>query len=471
MTLGQTGMGKTKLTLETIFRSLENDSPCCYIDPKGTDYPVILATLEQTKWGQEIWKKRKKRIRFINPVSKSNYLMGFNAIDEMKDFPHAEVDKIALNANSMMAYMLRQSGFEMNEANRMQNVLSAAIGTLIEGGHGKLTLAELPFLFIPYYEGKKASTYNPIVTRLLEEVDHPGTKAFWEYQWQTWNPQARRDWVQSTLGRVFQYLFDERFMMTTCTTENATLDFNEAVEKGYWLFVNLPYHALSEPITTLLGCLIINKIYYASMQVNNPGYRLIIDEARFFSAGPLDKILETSRAFNLWLTLIVQNLDQLKRPTSSGFDFHLRDTALNNVSHLYVFRDNPDAELLSNMFFTPTGRVRTGNRNNGDPDYLPVSVEEEDLKNRIKHLPARQVIIYQKNKPQGVTKKPTPTLEIPDDKSIDQSDVDYFEAKHLQIYGRPAVEIRREITKRQTKLNKLLQPDRPTRRVNFGEEL
>jgi type IV secretory pathway TraG/TraD family ATPase VirD4 len=180
----------------------------------------------------------------------------------------------------------------------------------------------VPLLFAPSYrhEGKREvlETHNPFVRALLPEVSHHGTRSFWQEQWPTWTANARREWVQSTEGRIFQYLFDERLLMSVCAAEHNDLDFRRLIADGYWLFVNLPYALLSDTITTLMGNLIATRLFYAAMQ-RPPGsapYRLILDEARFFNSGPRDVILETARAYNLWLTLVVQSLDQMCRSLS-----------------------------------------------------------------------------------------------------------------------------------------------------------
>ena len=179
-------------------------------------------------------------------------MVSFNAITPLAEFANASVDLTALLANSLVSHIRRQSGFELAEANRMQNIMMAGIATLVDGGKGALTLAELPLLFTPpdkkAIEGQIVKV-NPFVQRLLPSVSHYGTKSFWYDQWSNWPPYIQREWVQSTEGRIFQYLFDERLLMTVCSDQNATLDFKKAVSEGYSIFVNAPYAYLSEQVT------------------------------------------------------------------------------------------------------------------------------------------------------------------------------------------------------------------------------
>lgn len=233
---GTTGMGKSYWVLYKIVQSLIHDAPCCYIDPKGETYRNLLAFLAETEQGRGLWRTRRERILFVNPVSRAEHALGMNAIAPMEGFPDAAPDLVALVANVLVSHIRRQSGFEMAEANRMQNIMSGAIGLLVEAGKGAFSLAEVPLLFRPADrpEGKNAPTpaYNAFVSALLPQAHHSGTLSFWRDQWVTWTPPSRRDWAQSTEGRIYQYLFDERVQTATCAIEHASLDLRAVVNQG-----------------------------------------------------------------------------------------------------------------------------------------------------------------------------------------------------------------------------------------------
>ena len=455
---GTIGMGKSYWVLYKIVKSLVHDRPCCYVDPKGDTYRNLLAFFATTEQGRMLWEANKHRILLLNPVAPCDWLVGFNAIEPIVQFRHARPDPVALLANSLVSHIRGQSGFEMAEANRMQNIMAAGIGLLAGGSKGELTLAELPLLFVPSYryEGKKrvTETHNPLVRSLLPEVTHQGTLSFWQDQWPTWTGSARRDWVQSTEGRIFQYLFDERLLMTVCTRENAVLDFRHLVDEGYWLFVNLPYSLLSDTITTLLGNLIITRIFYACMQrpPGERGYRLILDEARFFNSGPLDVILETSRAYSLWLTLVVQSLGQMCRSRSGRVDEALKEAAINLCRYFGVFHNLADARLFARMMFPLSGQVVTGITARGDFGYLPIPAEENEHERRFMNLRHREMVFYDKlgNEPARVWRTPEVLMDEPDSATVSR-----FEAQHLLATGRAASEIRAEITSRQERLRGL----------------
>ncbi len=457
---GMTGTGKSYLVLYKIFLSFYEDKPLCYIDPKGDSYHNILVFLCQTKEGREFWQQYRHRILFINPVAKSDYIVGFNAIEPMGSFLRATPDRVALVANSLVSHIREESGFEMYDANRMQNIMNAGLGLLVDGGRGRFTLAEFPLLFQQTYiesKGKRLwDKFNPFVEHLLAETNHYGTRSFWEHQWGNWTPQAKRDWVQSSEGRIFQYLFDDRMRYTTCTVDNATIDFDRIVEKGYWVFANLPYPYLSDTITTVLGNILITKIFYAAMRrppTERP-YRIYLDEARFFNTGPLSAILDTARAYNLWLTLIVQNLEQLVRYHGGRRDTRLLDSVLTNARYFNAFKAHEsDSLIFARMMFPATGDKVRGIRESGDLDYYSVSAEEAQNMARFNNLGNREVIVYDRQVPGAPRTWSTPSLFIP---QIDEEKLTLFEAEHLAVTGRPTYEIDREIRERTEKVMQMI---------------
>jgi hypothetical protein len=357
--------------------------------------------------------------------------------------------------------------------------MSAALGLLIEGGQGRFTLAELPLLFLPPERPKgergETGSYNHFVQSLLPQVTHPGTLTFWRNQWPTWTPHARREWVASTEGRIFQYLFDERALLTLCTVENAVFDFRTLVDEGYWLFVNLPYALLSDTVTTLLGNLIITRILYACMQrpPQSRPYRLILDEARFFNTGPLDIILETSRAYNLWLTLVVQSIEQLCRSREGRVDERLKEAVVSLCRYFSIFHNVQDGETLARLMFPLTGQVPTGIKASGDWEYLPVPAEQDEHLRRFMNLRQREMVFYDKlgSEPPRVWRTPEVLMDRPD-----EATVQVFEAAHLQRIGKPVADIRAEIAGRQAQVTATFSTGtppkaRPHSKPSFGEPL
>lgn len=467
--VGATGTGKSTFTVYKVIYSLKHNLPVCYIDPKGDTYPRILWWLSQTEDGKRFYDRYGHRIILLNPVAKCDYLTPFNALEPLGSFDHATPDPVALVANCMTDFLRRQSGFEMSDANRMQNIMNALLATLSEGSRGTATLFEAPLLLSPHYTyvGKRRvlSPRNPIVEHLLLNVRHPGTRFFWERQWPLWSARAREEWPQSTNGRIFPYIFDERSLMSICSSQNACLDFQRIVDDGMWLFAYLPKSLLSETVTSLLGNLIVTKLFYACMRkpTRSYSYRLLLDEAYNFNSGPLDQIMVLSRYCQLWVTLILQFLDQMSFVHGGFRDERLKQAALANARYFTVFNTPEDKEYLQELMFRPRGNVVRTEYQDGRLDYFPLEAEKLAYQQRFVSLQKRQMLFYDKYQGGEPRIKLTPFLQIPTITGEMQSRLDLFEGQHLRATGRPAFEIRREIEERQARYLRLLEPkDNPT---------
>ena len=457
--VGGTGTGKTMYAaVYKAMKSFEMNSPICYIDPKGTDYYQILWWLSETNEGQWYYQQNRHRILFLNPLAKSDWLLAFNAIKPIGEFVHHNPDLVALTATSMTDFLRRQSGYEQFEAPRMQNILNAGIGTLIEGGKGHFTLYDLPLLFRPYYDPtsrrREPSLYNPVVEFMLRGVEHQGTRMFWEDQWPTWSAQARRDWVQSSLSRVFQYIFDQRCLLTICDVRG-TLDFQRVVDEGCWLFVHLP-ESLLKTSTALLGNLIVTSLFYACMRNPKRGYsyRLVLDEAYLFNSGPLSDIYVRARYCQLWITLIVQYLNQMASVSGGHTDERLKEAALSNAQYLTVFNDPEDAEYLASRILPPTGReILKFDPYMRETKYKTMWQEQADNEYFFSTLKPREVVLYNRTGEYSV--RTTPYVRIGE---IDEGRVNMFEAEHLMATGRPAYQIEGDLMRRHEFLAGMLKP-------------
>lgn len=445
LVVGMTGMGKSMLIAWQFLRSLELGLPCCYLDPKGDTYDVIVALLCLSADYRALWERLKHRIRFLDLTNPSDYILGFNAIELMAEFRRAKVDLVALTANNIVEHIRRLSGFGAGEAMRMQNIFLPSVALLAKGGY---TLAELPYLYV---ETKTGEDYNPFVADLLTKTDHYGTNLFWKHQWANWNSHDRKNFVVSTEDRVFQYIFDERFLYSVCTQENATLDFREVVDEGIWMLVKLPYPVLQSNVTTILGNLIISKLFYTCMQRDcgdNP-YRLIVDEARFFNTGSLDMILDTAHKFGLDVTLVIQSLDQLSKTVDGRLDERLLDAAMTNCRYIDAFHIQKieDRHILAEMMFPLKGNIRDRTSVSGDMVAKPTVVEQNENERKFLELPKRELYRYNAMGKTEWLSTPDVVFTKPD-----WQRVDFFTGEHLRNTGRAAIEIRREIKARQEKV-------------------
>ena len=270
-------MGKSVWSDYQFLMSMYHDRPGAYIDPRGDTFKLTLATLAGTSWGRKLWEARKDRIVIIDPVAPSDYVTAFDPLDLQKNYHYAQVDPIALLANSITTHAKKLLGWnDPGVAQRMEAIMLGSIGLLA----GKYTLAEMPALYYQTYTDSKPDAFNPFTRELLAECNHPGTRDFFKYQWANWSVTDRKSFANSTENQLTKYLFDRNARLTMCAQKTKTISFQEIIDRRMWLLVNLPYQFLGETVTSIIGSLIIDLLFLAAMQRNpTHDYRITIDEA------------------------------------------------------------------------------------------------------------------------------------------------------------------------------------------------
>jgi len=465
--VGATRSGKSFLTLYRIMRSFRSERPLCFIDPRGDGYRHLLSWFACHPVGQQTLAAYSDRIVLVNPVSPAPYRVGFNAIGPLEAFDEAKPDLISLLASGLVSHLRRQYGADWGETNRYEGILTAAIGALVEGGEGMYTLAEIPQLLTPSTDSDGKSTgFYPFLNLLLRKVTHPGTRIFFDNEWRTMNPHSKREWVEPVNSRVLKYLFDQRLLTTLCTTSaKGTLDFRRVLRDGLWLFVNLPYQYLSEFGTTLIGNLIVSRLQNAGLQEppRQFPYRIILDEGRFFATGPVDVITETTGKYNLWLSLLVQSLEQLTRGAES---IGLYKTLLNNSRYVFAFNSEADDEALADLLFPVTGRVEMGRRKSGNflydaasynPIFLPVEAERDANRRKLSGLAPRQFYFFDRFSRDGARLLTGPWVDLPT--QVDSIKLAKLEADHLRRTGQPVADIEDEIRYRRLAVDRIIAQD------------
>jgi hypothetical protein len=93
--IGTIGMGKSYWVLYKIVQSLIHERPCCYIDPKGDTYLLLLRFFASTTQGEALWEAFSDRILLVNPVASGDRLVACNALDPLPQFSDADPDRLA----------------------------------------------------------------------------------------------------------------------------------------------------------------------------------------------------------------------------------------------------------------------------------------------------------------------------------------------------------------------------------------
>jgi hypothetical protein len=157
--------------------------------------------------------------------------------------------------------------------------------------------------------------------------------------------------------------------------ENNKLKMAEIMDGRKILLVKLPKGVLGEENTSLLGSMVVTKIFQAALSRSEtpenqrvPFY-LYVDEFQNFATDSFSNILSESRKYRLSLTVAHQYISQLSDV--------VKKTVFGNVGTIITFRIGPeDAELLEKEF---EPRFKAGDITNlGVQEiYLKMSIDDE----------------------------------------------------------------------------------------------
>jgi hypothetical protein len=459
LTAGMTDSGKSCLMFAHIIECFRKGIPCWYTDPKGETIDKVWAWFGFDPEGRKYYEQNKHRILPVDLCAPCDYVVPFNALSPVSDFANLKVDSIALTSDMTTTQIRKQSGFGEGDAMRMQALLRASIGVLIDGGHGRYTMRELTKLFVPFYEGKEMRIYNPFLEALLKETTHDGTLEYWRDRWPGIARRFGQEWVEPVYNRISQYYFDERVALTTCSVKHARLDFNKVINDGYWVFLNIPIGALSEEKAALVGNFCIMQLFYAAMRRGErwqKPYYLFLDEAALFNSAPLDMIMKLTRYSGLFLHLIVQHTKQLRRTANGRVDEGLREEVLALVRYWSILCDTEDADELADLMLPVTGQLQI-EKPDGRVDLANVILEQKQNAQKFR-LQKRQVVLWDKMSGERPMLWPkTPDVPLP---KVSKEQVEMFKAEHLMKMGVPAQFVRDEIKDRLSKVDEMFQEAR-----------
>ena len=151
------------------------------------------------------------------------------------------------------------------------------------------------------------------------------------------------------------------------------VDFRSVMDSGRVLIVNLPKGRLGEDNTSLLGSLIVSKLFLTAMsrsdtpQSQRKPYTVYIDEFQSFASDNFAHTLSEMRKFGLHLVLAHQYLAQLP--------LQLRSAVFGNVGTIMSFRIGAeDGEYLEKEYF-PTFRASDLQSLSAYDIYVKLSIE------------------------------------------------------------------------------------------------
>ena len=336
--VGKSGSGKSCLLQLLVRNDMERGLGCAVIDPHGDLIDDIIKLVP---------KHRVKDVVIFDP-SDVNFPPSFNPMDPVR--PELRV-RVAL---SFLDAFKRVFGGDWSQ--KMDHVLRyAMLGLLGVPGSNIWSLRRM--LADEQFRGE-------IVRRATDE----SVKRFWLRDFAARRQEFEEGPISRLLNRLDELLASENIRNILGQPANA-FNFRSFMDTGKIVLIKISKGHLGSENATLLGTLIIWKIYEAAMSradmpsENRKDFYLYVDEFQNFGTDSFSEILSESRKYNLALTFANQYLGQL--PLS------IRKTVFGNVANFLSFRVGSDDAGVVAQEFTP---------HFGDEDLLNLPLREFYLK-------------------------------------------------------------------------------------------
>lgn len=286
--LGKTGTGKSTLLKNMIVGDILDGQGLAVIDPHGDLVEEILDLIPE---------HRIKDLVYLDP-SDTEFPIGLNMLD-LK-----EGESIDLLADGIVSVF--KKFFDDSWGPRLQYILTNTIQTLLYCQNVSL-LAVQRILVDKNYR-----------SFLLKQVKDPFMQKFWsdEFDEIGKNPRMLAEAISPIQNKVGRFLASP-MVRNMIGQIKSNIDLQDIMNNGKIFLVNLSQGKIGEENSSLLGGLIVTRLYTNAMQrafMNKDERRdfyLYVDEFQNFATDTFIKILSEARKYGLNLIVTHQYIDQL----------------------------------------------------------------------------------------------------------------------------------------------------------------
>lgn len=342
--VGKTGTGKSMMMLGMIKQDIESNRGLCVIDPHGDLIEAIFPCIPE---------QRKEDVWLFDPADEE-YVIGFNFLQATSAHPEAERDYLLQEVISMLLrtvdYNMEMFGPRAQEWTRMACMTLMALPT---GG----TLLEVPRLFED----------EDYLRRVLEHVDDPLLQNWWKNNFLSQSDYHRSEMLGYFTSK-YTPLVSGPQVRNVVGQLKSDLDFQEIMNQGKILLVNLSRGKIGAQNSALLGSMFVSRILWTAMrrawepEESRREFYLYVDEFQNFITDSFETILSQARKFGLNLTIANQHLEQLRAMGRLGNK--IERAIFGNVGTTVAFRLGTDASTVAEVLGEPTTAATLRNLEN-----------------------------------------------------------------------------------------------------------
>lgn len=332
--IGKTGMGKSTLLENMAIQDIQNGEGMAFIDPHGKSAEYLLDYVPEN---------RIKDVLYFAPFDMANPI-SFNIMEDIGP------DKRHLVVSGLMS-VFKKIWVDAWSA-RMEYILQNTLLALLE------------------YPGATLLGVNRMLSdkeyrkKVVENIQDPATRSFWVDEFAKYTERFAAEAVPAIQNKVGQFTSNP-LIRNVIGQPKSTFDLREIMDKKKIVIVNLSKGLVGEGNASLLGSMLITKIYLAALsradasQVSMgklPNFYMYVDEFQSFANESFADILSEARKYKLNLTVAHQYVEQMSE--------EVRAAVFGNVGTMIVFRVGPfDAEIFEKEFmptFTAEDFVNLG---------------------------------------------------------------------------------------------------------------
>lgn len=342
--IGKSGSGKSKMLELMIKNDIEKGHGICVIDPHGDLIENIVPFIPE---------HRIKDVIFFNPVDEA-YPIAFNPIEKVNPMLRQQV--------AMGLIEIFKKSFGSNWTPRLEHVLRMTILALLDAP--KASVMSILLLL----------TDREYRQETIKSIEDQVVKNFWTNEFAGWSEKFDAEAIMPILNKIGQFV-SSTIIRNIVGQEDNKINMPEIMDGRKLLLVKLPKGILQEENASLLGSMIITKIYQAALaradkaESERVPFYLYVDEFQNFATDTFANILSEARKYKLSLTMAHQYVSQLNDV--------VKKTVFGNVGSIISFRIGPeDALLMEKEFepkFTAQDIVNLGVRE----IYLKLSIDDE----------------------------------------------------------------------------------------------
>jgi hypothetical protein len=316
--IGKTGMGKSNTLENMVIDDILSGNGVCLIDPHGDAAEKMLNFIPDSRINDVV---------YFNPAD-MNFPIAFNILETV------DQHKKHLVASGLIGIFKKIWADSWGP--RLEYLLRNAILALLD------------------YEGSTLLGITRILSnkayrkKVVEKITDPVVKAFWVEEYAKYPDKFQQEAIAPIQNKVGQFLSNS-MIRNIVGQVKSTIDMREIMDSKKIFIVNLSKGRIGEDTSSLLGSMIITKLYLAAMERvdmredDRKDFYVYVDEFQNFATDSFANILSEARKYRLSLIIAHQYIEQLDEKVAAA--------VFGNVGTIITFRVGAtDAEQLEKEF-------------------------------------------------------------------------------------------------------------------------